>query len=254
MATSPLVPGDAPAAAAGPLVSVVVPAYNAEATLAASLASAAAQSYRRIEILIVDDGSTDCTAAVAERFCAAEPRARLIRKANGGASSARNAGIAAASGDYVAPLDADDLWHPAKLERQVAAALAQRRPPGFVYCWFRVIDGDDRVIADSEPHMVEGPALRRLAYRNFVGNGSGPLIHRAAALAAAAMTNPCGGSRTSPSRSPLPAGTMWRQCPNIWSATASMRAASRAIRSGCSTHGRHCSTASSAASSRCRAG
>jgi hypothetical protein len=142
----------------------------------------AAQTYQRLEILIVDDGSTDQTAAIAEQFCAAEPRARLIRKANGGASSARNAGIAAAGGEYVAPVDADDLWHPAKIERQAAAALARKRLPGFVYCWFRVLDADNRVIADGEPHRVEGSAYQSLVYRNFVGNGSGPLVLRAAAL------------------------------------------------------------------------
>jgi glycosyltransferase involved in cell wall biosynthesis len=173
---------DTKAAPALPLVTAIVPAFNAEATLSATLRSVAAQTYATLEIVIVDDGSTDSTAAIAERFCAGEPRARLIRKANGGASSARNAGIAAARGDYVAPIDADDLWHPAKIERQVAAALAAPEPPGFVYCWFRVIDADDRVSGDSEPHRVAGRAFQRLAYRNFVGNGSGPLVRRDAAL------------------------------------------------------------------------
>jgi hypothetical protein len=166
-----------------PLVTAIVPAFNAETTLAATLRSVAAQTYAALEIVIVDDGSTDLTAALAERFCAGEPRARLIRKANGGASSARNAGIAGARGDYVAPVDADDLWHPLKIERQVAAALAAPEPPAFVYCWFRVIDADDRVIGDGEPHRVDGMAFQRLAYRNFVGNGSGPLVRRDAALA-----------------------------------------------------------------------
>jgi glycosyltransferase involved in cell wall biosynthesis len=167
----------------GPLVSVVVPAFNAEATLAQTLDSISAQDYGPLEILIVDDGSTDSTAEIAARFCAAEPRARLLRKANGGVASARNRGIREAKGDYVAPIDADDVWHPAKISRQVAAALAAPEPPGFVYCWFRDIDEAGRVWRDGPALSVAGPALQRLAYSNFVGNGSAPLIPRAALLA-----------------------------------------------------------------------
>jgi glycosyltransferase involved in cell wall biosynthesis len=167
-----------------PLVSVIVPAFNAAATLAETLRSVAAQTYRELEIVIVDDGSTDATPAIAEAFCAAEPRARLIRKANGGVASARNRGIAEARGAWVAPVDADDLWHPAKIERQVAAALAAPERPGFVYCWFRVIDDQSRIIGAGERWRVEGRALGRLAFRNVVGNGSALLLSRAAALAA----------------------------------------------------------------------
>jgi hypothetical protein len=167
-----------------PLVTVVVPAFNAEATLAETLRSVAAQTYRRLEILIVDDGSTDSTSAIAAAFCAEEPRARLIAKDNGGVASARNRGIAEAAGEWVAPIDADDLWHPAKIEKQVAAALAAPVLPGFVYCWFRVIDEAGRIIGAGERWRVEGLALARLAYRNVVGNGSALLLLRAAALEA----------------------------------------------------------------------
>jgi Glycosyl transferase family 2 len=177
-ATDPLAPGDA-----GPLVSVVIPAFNAEATLERTLRSVSAQDYARLEILIVDDGSTDSTAGIAELFCATEPRARLLRKENGGVASARNLAIAEACGDYVAPIDADDLWHPAKISRQVAAALAAPEPPGFVYCWFRDLDEAGRVWRDGPPLAVAGPALQRLAYSNVVGNGSAPLISRRALLA-----------------------------------------------------------------------
>jgi hypothetical protein len=170
--------------ASQPLVTVVVPAFNAHATLGETLASVAAQTYRALEILIVDDGSTDATAQIAEDFCLGEPRARLIRKENGGVASARNQGIAEARGDWVAPVDADDLWHPAKIERQVAAALAAPELPGFVYCWFRVIDEAGHIIGAGEQWRVEGRALRQLVYRNVVGNGSGLLLSRAAALEA----------------------------------------------------------------------
>ena len=163
----------------GPLVTVIVPAFNAELVLAQTLLSVAAQDHRNLEILIVDDGSTDKTAQVADDFCSTEPRARLLRKPNGGVASARNHALAEARGEFVAPIDADDLWHPAKISRQVAAA---RRAPGtgFVYCWFRDIDSDGRVWRDGPSLTVQGRALQRLAYFNFVGNGSAPLFSRQA--------------------------------------------------------------------------
>ena len=170
---------DAPAM----LVSVVVPASDAEATLEETLRAIAAQTYRAIEILIVDDGSGDGTAALAERFCAAEPRARLIRQRKGGVARARNAGIAEARGDYVAPCDADDLWAPEKIARQVAAALAAPEPPGFVYCWSRLIDESGLAIGFIPPFALSGDGFAALWARNVVGNGSALLIHRASILA-----------------------------------------------------------------------
>lgn len=100
-----------------PLFSVVIPAYNAARTLEATVRSAANQTVRDLEIVIVDDGSRDDTLAVARAI--AEPRVRVLTQPNGGAAAARNTGIEAATGKYVALLDADDLWVPAKLERQL---------------------------------------------------------------------------------------------------------------------------------------
>lgn len=171
------------ASAVGPLVSVIIPAFNAAATLEQTLRSVAEQTYRNLEILIVDDGSTDGTARIAEHFCARESRARLLRKENGGVASARNHALALARGVYVAPVDADDLWHPAKIARQVASALTAAEPLGFVYCWFRDIDPAGRVWRDGPPLTVLGRGLQRLACFNFVGNGSGPLFSRRALLA-----------------------------------------------------------------------
>ncbi len=98
-------------------VSVIVPAYNAQATLAAALRSALQQSLIPLEVLVVDDGSADGTAAVAETFGS---KVRLIRQPNGGPGSARNTGIRAARGNWIGLLDADDTWLPTKLERQLA--------------------------------------------------------------------------------------------------------------------------------------
>ena len=91
--------------------------------------------------------------------------------------------MARAAGDYVAPLDADDLWHPQKIAKQVEAALAAPEPPGFVYCWSRDIDEQGLVWRDGERYAIEGAAFQQLVYVNFVGNGSALLLSRAAALA-----------------------------------------------------------------------
>jgi len=163
-----------------PLVSAIIPAYNAERTLAETLASVAAQTYPALEILIVDDGSTDTTAAIAQAFCANDPRARLIRQPNSGVAAARNAAIAQCAGAFVAPIDADDLWHPDYLSVLVARAMTTRPTPGFVYAWHRRIDEASDIIHSGLADSAEGSALQRMGFRNLVGNGSASLISRAA--------------------------------------------------------------------------
>src|SRR5690606_20987586 len=98
------------------MVSVVIPAYNVGPHIAEAIESVLAQDYPQVEIVVVDDGSKDDTAeVVATRY----PQVSLIRKENGGAATARNAGIRAARGEFVAFLDADDIWLPGKLTAQI---------------------------------------------------------------------------------------------------------------------------------------
>ena len=101
-----------------PLVSVVVPAYNAERTLKASVDSVFAQDFRDFEVIVVNDGSTDSTSAV---LAAYDSQIRVIDQNNRGAPAARNAGVSAASGKFIAFLDSDDLWSPHKLTQSVRA-------------------------------------------------------------------------------------------------------------------------------------
>jgi glycosyltransferase involved in cell wall biosynthesis len=173
-----------------PLVSVVVPAFNAVETLARTLESIMAQTYRHLEILVVDDGSKDGTCELAEKFAQRDARIRVLTKMNGGVASARNLGILEAKGEYVAPVDADDLWHPTKIEKQLRVMLASGPGTGFVYCCYRTIDEDDRVKGDAPVYQVRGRVLNRHVLVNFVGNGSALLMRRAAALE-------CGGYDTS---------------------------------------------------------
>lgn len=114
----------------GPLVSVIIPAYNREHTIQRAVNSVLAQTYRPVEIIVVDDGSTDATADQLQEY---GDRVRLVRQKNGGPSSARNAGIRQANGEIISFLDSDDAWLPEKLACQVAL-LEQLRPHGVLCC------------------------------------------------------------------------------------------------------------------------
>jgi glycosyltransferase involved in cell wall biosynthesis len=161
-------------------VSVVVPAYNAGQTLDQTLASARGQTYSNLEIIVVDDGSTDDTAAIAARHVAADRRVSVISQANAGVAAARNVGVAASEGEFIALLDADDLWASSKIEQQLAV-FAQGDPRvALVYTWFALLDVQSRVIKLGPQIEHEGDVLDPLAYYNFIGNGSSPLIRRTA--------------------------------------------------------------------------
>lgn len=163
-----------------PVVSVVVPAYNARRWIAATLETALAQTLKEIEVIVVDDGSTDDTAGMVESFTRSDPRVRLIRTQNAGVGAARNTAIKASAGEFIAPLDADDLWNPSKLEKQVRRMREWGDKAGLVYCWSRLIDEDCEGIKDGSSFEVEGGARKAIILRNFVGNASVPLFRKKA--------------------------------------------------------------------------
>lgn len=156
-----------------------MPAYNAAAFIGAALDSVCGQSYTNLEILVVDDGSYDGTVAIVEAAATADPRIRLIRQANGGVAAARNRAIEASRGAFVAPIDADDLWHSEKIERQVACMLASGPPVGLVYTWWGLIDESGRIAVAAGCPEQEGEVFEALVQANFIGNASVPLIRRA---------------------------------------------------------------------------
>lgn len=119
-------------------ISVVIPAFNAEATLERALQSVMSQSYPVAEIIVVDDGSVDATREVAERY---RGNIRYVRQENAGVSAARNRGIEEASEEWIAFLDADDEWLPGKVEEQAKRLLAQ--PEVMWICTNMEIFGDD---------------------------------------------------------------------------------------------------------------
>jgi glycosyltransferase involved in cell wall biosynthesis len=200
---------------APPAVSVVTPVWNAEGTLGEAVASLRAQTRGDWEMLLVDDGSTDGSRALAERLAAGEPRIRLLGwPDNRGAAAARNAGIRAARGRFIAFLDADDLWWPQKLAVQIgymeatgapftfAAVRPDRRRGPPLGRGARPRPGRPRAAAARQRHPLPDGRLRPGALR-----GGGDAAPRAPAglraLAAAARAGrrgarPAAGARRLP--------------------------------------------------------
>jgi glycosyltransferase involved in cell wall biosynthesis len=152
-----------------PRVSITIPTYNCAHFIERAIRSILAQSYTDYEIVIVDDGSTDNTRVVLAPF---GDRIRYIYQANGGLSAARNTALAHAGGELIAYLDADDLWYPDRLERQVAF-LDANPGCGFVHSDVTVIDEHDRIIhqrfnAETGRPVPQGPCVLDLLRRCHV--------------------------------------------------------------------------------------
>jgi glycosyltransferase involved in cell wall biosynthesis len=151
--------------ASTPSVSVVIPAHNAAGTIKRALASVLAQTLPADEVLVVDDASGDATSVVALSF----PNVRIVRLAERrGAAAARNAGIAAAKGAWIAFLDADDVWRPQKLEKQLAEA---REGVSLVFCASQEFGRDSRPLGDTfrgRDVKTGANAWKDLLRRNFV--------------------------------------------------------------------------------------
>lgn len=164
-----------------PVVSVIIPAYNAELYIRQTLESVLSQTYQNIEILVVDDGSQDGTAEIAESFVQRDSRVHLLKQANAGVAAARNLAIAHSQGEYIAPIDADDIWYPQKLEKQVQCMLQSGPEVGLVYTWSTHIDEAGLIIGKSKlewANIPEGLIYPILIYCNFLDNASNPLIRR----------------------------------------------------------------------------
>lgn len=148
------------------LVSVIVPSYNMAGFLPQAVQSALAQSYTNLEVLIVDDGSTDNTSEVV-RLWEGDARVRVHRQVNGGLSNARNQGIAHTRGPFIALLDADDTWVPDKLSRQMEL-FAGRPEVGVVYSGYQRMDREGRPLPTEPTPMHRGWVSGALLIENFV--------------------------------------------------------------------------------------
>ena len=172
----------APVAAAlsAPEVSVVMPVFNAEATLAAAVRSVLAQDFGDFELIAVDDGSRDDSLSVLLDLAAGDMRIHVVSRANGGVSSARNLGGELARGELIAFLDADDLWAPDKLSRHVALHRAE---PALAASYARIafIAGDAAGLDGARTHSQlcpHPPGLRDVLGENPVCTTSNFVMRR----------------------------------------------------------------------------
>jgi len=155
-----------------PRVSVVVPAFNQSGYLAEALSSALAQTMPDLEVIVVDDGSTDDTAAVCASF--RDARLHYVHQGNDGTMGvgARNRAMLLARGEWIAPLDQDDRWTPHKLQRQLATA-DERSGVGAVFCRVRFIGEDGEHLGEQDGPLPQGDVFHLLlsANRYYVSSG-----------------------------------------------------------------------------------
>lgn len=159
-----------------PLVSVIIPCCNSERWIADSIASVLNQTYKNLDIIVVDDGSTDGTANIVASF--KDKNVSYYFKDNGGASSARNLGIKKAKGTLIAFLDSDDFWHESKIEAQVNAI---QRGYDFVYCDYELIDSENRPLVKDfsiDPQSFKLPVSTLLLSKNIVAGGSSVMLKK----------------------------------------------------------------------------
>ena len=149
-------------------MSVLIPCFNAEPWVAETVASVRAQAHRPLEIVCVDDGSTDATLAVLQRL--AGPDLRVLRQQNRGQSAALNAALAVAQGDLVQFLDADDLLHPGKIAAQ-ATRLAQEPDAVAAAAWGRFSASPTQTIFEPEPCWIDAAPVAWLALAWHDGGG-----------------------------------------------------------------------------------
>lgn len=154
-----------------PLVSIVMPAYNAAEFISESIVSVQNQTYRNWELLIVDDGSTDTTAILVDQFHRTDPRIRSIPlPVNQGAGFARNIGIKASEGEFISFLDADDLWKTHKLKTQLDYMLRNRLLVS--YSSYELIDEQGNRM-HQVVRALESLSFRKLLRANYIGNLTG---------------------------------------------------------------------------------
>ena len=141
------------------LISIIVPAYNIEKFVERCLESISAQTYQDLEIIVVDDGSTDSTAEVIDQYRKKDDRVIAIHKQNGGVSTARSAGLAIATGEYIGFVDGDDYIEPQMFER----LLTNMRKYGadISHCGYKMIFPDGH---EDEHHRIVRHAFRRIGY------------------------------------------------------------------------------------------
>ena len=166
-----------------PLISAVIPVYNGEQTIEETIASVLTQTVIDLEIIVVNDGSTDGTleviSSIADDFPAGTLRERLhiFSYPNAGLATSRNRGIEKATGEYIAFLDADDLWRQDKLELQLRS-LQENPQAAVAYSWTDFIDEESHFLRPGSHISASGNVWKKLLQVNFIENGSNVLIRK----------------------------------------------------------------------------
>jgi glycosyltransferase involved in cell wall biosynthesis len=156
-------------------VSVIIPVYKVENYIAATVQSVLDQTYENFELLIIDDGSPDRSVEICQQFT--DPRIKIIRQENRGVAAARNTGIRHAQGEYIALLDADDIWVPQKLEKHVEH-LDNSPEVGVSFCRSAFIDQEGKPLGIYQITKLKDITPLDLFCRTPIGNGSVPVIRR----------------------------------------------------------------------------
>ncbi|ESA36802.1 glycosyl transferase family 2 [Leptolyngbya sp. Heron Island J] len=160
----------------GQLVSVIIPIFKAEDFIAETLHSVLRQTYTNLEILLIDDGSPDQSIKVCRQFN--DPRIKIIQQANRGLAGARNTGIRNATGEYIALIDADDLWTEDKIEKHVRH-LESSPTLGISFSYSKLIDQNSKPTGLKQiPKRITGITPPYILSRNPIGNGSSPVFKR----------------------------------------------------------------------------
>jgi glycosyltransferase involved in cell wall biosynthesis len=152
-----------------PTVSVLMTVHNGEGFLAAAVRSVLDQTYHDLELIAIDDGSTDRSAAILRDH--ADPRLRVIEKPRVGRLAALDAAVAAAQGEFLAILDADDISLPTRIEKQVDF-LRRNQDISVVASWFTYIDSENRSLGDFRPDGDPSAIAEALAFANPIGFSS----------------------------------------------------------------------------------
>lgn len=160
-----------------PAISVVVPLYQSERTIAETMRSILAQTFADFEVIVVNDASSDGGPAIVESF--GDPRVRIVAQENRGLAGARNSGIRNATAPYIAFIDADDLWHPEKLEWH-KRHLDANPAVGVSFSHSRLIGEASEPLGLVQSPRQDTFTASDIFCRNPVGNGSSPVIRRTA--------------------------------------------------------------------------
>ena len=158
-------------------ISVIIPVFNGERTIRETIESVLAQTFSDFELIIIDDGSQDATLEIVEEF--SDSRLKLFSYQNAGLAASRNRGIANATGEYVAFIDADDLWTPDKLNAQYQA-LQEKPGAAVAYSWTDCINEQSQFLRRGYYLSFSGEVYPYLLLTNFLENGSNPLIRHQA--------------------------------------------------------------------------